>query len=352
MILILTQPVDPHADHLARMLQGRGADFARFHPTQFPGQGEISLAPAPAGPVQYRLRAGGEAIDLSSLTAVWYRYPRPPVPHAEITDPLVRDFVARECLSFVEDTWHSLDCLWLPAQPLVIQRAQLKASQLKAAGALGFDLPPTLFTNSPEEFLEFYRRHNGNIVSKLAGTFLLPPQGLAFARYTEVVSKRDVGYAHALRYCPVIFQAYVPKRVELRITVVGRKVFTAEIRSQETNHTRHDWRRYDHSKTPYWPHELPHDVGKRCVRLVECLGLSYGAVDMILTPDGRYVFLEINPLGQYLWIERFTGLPISEAICDLLTSGHPGKSQDNAYPDHLGEDCHDGYLAAGAGRLA
>ena len=63
-------------------------------------------------------------------------------------------------------------------------------------------------------------------------------------------SKRDVGYAASLEYCPMILQAYVPKQPELRITVVGRQVFAAEIHSQQTHHTRHDWRRYDLSNTP------------------------------------------------------------------------------------------------------
>jgi glutathione synthase/RimK-type ligase-like ATP-grasp enzyme len=134
-----------------------------------------------------------------------------------------------------------------------------------------------------------------------------------------------VAYASAVRYCPVIFQAYVPKRVELRITVVGGEVFAAEIHSQQSNHTRHDWRRYDLGETPHLPHELPADVARRCLRLVGELGLCYGAIDMVLTPDGRYVFIEINPNGQYLWIEQMTGLPISDAVCDLLTSGAAGR---------------------------
>ena len=92
---------------------------------------------------------------------------------------------------------------------------------------------------------------------------------------------------------------------------------------QQTNHTRVNWRRYDHHQTPYREHRLPRDVAQRCVQLVERLGLCYGAIDMVLTPDGRYVFLEINPNGQYQWIEDFTGLPISDAICDLLTFGSP-----------------------------
>jgi glutathione synthase/RimK-type ligase-like ATP-grasp enzyme len=71
---------------------------------------------------------------------------------------------------------------------------------------------------------------------------------------------------------------------------------------------------------------LPPEVHERCVRLVEQLELCYGAIDMILTPDGRYVFLEINPSGQYLWIEQETGLPISAAICDFLMTGQGAPS--------------------------
>jgi glutathione synthase/RimK-type ligase-like ATP-grasp enzyme len=221
----------------------------------------------------------------------------------------------------LRDVWNALDCCWLPARPLAILRAQGKASQLRVAGELGLELPPTLFTNSPDEFLDFYQQHNGNIVSKLAGFAIQKAAGDIFVRYTEAVARRDVGYATAIRYCPVILQAYVPKRLELRITVVGREVFAAEIHSQQTHRTRHDWRRYDLGHTPHFVHDLPPEVQARCVRLVERLGLCYGAIDMILTPDGRYVFLEINPNGQYLWIEHKTGLPISAAICDLLMDG-------------------------------
>jgi glutathione synthase/RimK-type ligase-like ATP-grasp enzyme len=171
--------------------------------------------------------------------------------------------------------------------------------------------------------LDFYREHNGNIISKLPSSALYQRTGSTFNRYTQVVSTREIGYAHAVQQCPVIFQAYVPKRVEIRATVVGQRVFAAEIHSQQTQRTRYDWRRYDHYETPYQPHRLPDDVAQLCVRLTEQLGLCYGAIDLILTPDGRYVFLEINPNGQYLWIEEATGLPISDALCDLLMQGAP-----------------------------
>src|SRR5262249_18563599 len=156
-----------------------------------------------------------------------------------------------ECRSFTHDVWSGLDGHWVPARPSVVQFAQQKVFQLGVAADLGFELPPTLVTNSRAEFLDFYRQHNGNVISKLAGAAFFHQLGPSFTRYTEVVSRRDVGYAQSIRYCPVIFQAYVPKRLELRVTVVGEQVFAAEIRSQDSHHTRHDWRRYDMYATVY-----------------------------------------------------------------------------------------------------
>jgi hypothetical protein len=323
MIMILTATLDAHADRVAEKLTARGVEFIRFNPAQFPSQAELSLSYSAKGKAECCLRVDGELIDVSRLRSIWYRRPERPAPHEEITDQVSRDFIEEECETIVQDIWNLLGHLFVPAPPAVVKRAQFKASQLKIAGALGFEIPPTLISNSPADFLEFYRQHNGHLITKLAGLALFDTPGSPCVRYTEVVSKRDVGYARALRYCPIIFQAYVPKEIELRITVVGRKVFAAEIHSQQTNHTRVDWRRYDHHQTPYREHQLPRDVAQRCVQLVESLGLCYGAIDIVLTPDGRYVFLEINPNGQYQWIEDFTGLPISDAICDLLMFRSP-----------------------------
>ncbi|MBW4615116.1 MAG: hypothetical protein KME21_17950 [Desmonostoc vinosum HA7617-LM4] len=322
MILILTGAEDLHADWLEKKLRERNADFIRFDPADFPTKTKISLSYLPDNQIQYILHIGETSIDLSSIKTVWYRRPQRPHPHTEGLDKSAHQFLIEECESFVQDVWNFLDCLWLPAQPITLQRAKSKALQLKIAAEIGFDLPPTLMTNNPQDFIDFYNQNNGQVISKLAGPSLLRNLRDDFTRFTEFVSKRDVIYAQSVQRCPAIFQAYVPKQVELRITVVGHQVLAAEIHSQKSNHTRYDWRHYDYHKTPYYPHELPQAVSQLCIQLVQKLGLCYGTIDMIVTPDGQYIFLEINPNGQYLWIEQATGLPISDAICDLLISGN------------------------------
>jgi glutathione synthase/RimK-type ligase-like ATP-grasp enzyme len=289
----------------------------RFNPADFPSRAMVSIAYGARGLTSARVDTDSASIDLAGVTAIWWRRPETPSPDETEADPVTRAYVAEESRAVLNDLWHTVACRVVPAVPAVLRRAELKAAQLVVAARLGFELPPTLVTTSPHEFLAFYREHDGNVISKLPSGTLYRQQS-EVARYTQVVSTREVGYAQSLRRCPVMFQAYVPKRLEVRATVVGSAIFAAEIHSQQTRRTRHDWRRYDHSATPYFPHELPDDVAERCVRLVRELGLCYGAIDLVLTPDGRYVFLEINPNGQYLWIELATGLPISEAICELL----------------------------------
>jgi glutathione synthase/RimK-type ligase-like ATP-grasp enzyme len=324
MILILSEPGDLHAQGVADKLAQRGAECLWFDHAQFPCSAQISLTYASTGLLQPMLCVQEKMFDLSRITAAWDRRPRAPKAHETITDSLIRHHVEQESAAFLSDLWHTLDCLWLPATNSKVLRAQHKASQLQVAAALGFVIPPTLITNNPQDLLAFYRQHNGQIVSKAFYHATLqceqrakrPPYGM----FAKPVGSRDVGYADTVRYLPTIFQAYVPKEVELRITVVGQQVFAVAIHSQQTRHTRHDWRRYDLAHTPHKPHDLPEQVRGLCLQLVEQLGLCYGAIDMVLTPDGRYVFLEVNPSGQYLWLEKLTGLPISDAICDLLLS--------------------------------
>lgn len=330
-ILILSGSDDPHADWIEQKLRERSANFLRFNAADFPTRSEISRSYSPTGKLQTILRIDGVPILLDEVRSVWNRRPQKPVPHTHFLGLAVQEFLTEECDSFAQDIWNSLDCFWLPAPPAILYRAKFKALQLKLAAELGFEIPPTLITNSPEDFIEFYNQHGGQIISKIAGSKMLRSLQDDFARFTEVVSNRDVAYAQDVRFCPVIFQAYVPKRIELRVTVVGQTVLAAEIHSQQTQHTKHDWRHYDYHNTVYLSHSLPKSISQQCVQLTNKLGLCYGAIDMVLTPDGRYVFLEVNPNGQFLWIEQATGLPISNAICDLLIAGRLSRSLAEVY---------------------
>lgn len=118
----------------------------------------------------------------------------------------------------------------------------------------------------------------------------------------------------------LLAQEYVDKDFELRITIVGEKIFTCAICSQEIEQTKIDWRNNNLENIKHGPYELPPDIKAKIFALMRRWHLSYGAIDMIVTPKGEYVFLEINPGGQWLWIEEMTGMPISQALAELLAN--------------------------------
>jgi glutathione synthase/RimK-type ligase-like ATP-grasp enzyme len=329
MILILTEPDDPHANRVEAALRRRGARFVRFDFAEYPAEASLTVELA-GGRKRVLLARGGETVDLTECTAGWLRRPGKPRTRGRIANPILSSYAEDECMRLMQDTFNALDVAWLPGPMHAIRRADCKQLQLQMATDLGMEIPPTLITDDPDRFLAFYRQHDGDLIDKLPST-VMPATlrtGRELMRFTQTVSTRDVGYARRLRHSPMLFQANVPKRFELRITVVGPDVLAAEIHSQSTRRTTVDWRHYDWGHTPYLPHRLPDGVRRACLAMVERLGLRFGAIDMIVTPDDRYVFLEINPNGQWMWIEDETGLPITDAICDaLMDPSAPGRAR-------------------------
>jgi glutathione synthase/RimK-type ligase-like ATP-grasp enzyme len=123
------------------------------------------------------------------------------------------------------------------------------------------------------------------------------------------------------------FQEMIPKTLELRVTVVGDRVMTASIDSQSSERAAYDWRRDGLRLAQGWKtYELPREVEEKVLRLMDYFVLNYGAIDIIATPDGRHVFLEVNPVGEFFWLERSPGLPVSDAIADVLL-GHSRRRQ-------------------------
>lgn len=320
-ILVLTGKDDPHADHVIHRLHGRGARVSRIDPADIPTMAVLSVDISDQGGTQRSLMRGRDRISLGAVDSVWFRRPGMPTPDASITDESLRSYVQTEVDVLASSTWDDLDALALPGTRSDIRQASQKTTQLARAQKIGFHVPPTLITTDPEEFLDFWDHHEGQVITKPLYMPVITYQADPLFRMADMASTQDLTFVNSLSLCPLIVQAYVPKLVELRVTVVGSHVFAAEIRSQASNHSRTDWRNFDSSTNVFATHALPEDISEKCRTLVVGFGLRYGAIDLILTPAGDYVFLEVNPSGQWLWIEDATGLPISEAIVDLLIDG-------------------------------
>lgn len=123
----------------------------------------------------------------------------------------------------------------------------------------------------------------------------------------------------SIKATPCMFQEYIDKDYELRVTVVGEKVFAIKIFSQDYPETRVDWRRCQNKiKLRQESVQLEPWLEKICLEITRKFNLVFGALDFIVCPSGETVFLEINPNGNWLWLEKILGLPISDALLDVF----------------------------------
>ncbi|HVF21774.1 MAG TPA: hypothetical protein VM941_01810, partial [Pyrinomonadaceae bacterium] len=165
-------------------------------------------------------------------------------------------------------------------------------------------------------------------VTKMLSSFAIYDEGKELVVFTNPVKPEDLADLSGLSLCPATFQELVPKSLEIRVTVVGQRVMSASVNSQVSARAAHDWRRDGLRMVRNWEiYQLPLEFEEKILRLMDYFSLNYGAIDVILTPDGKHVFLELNPSGEFFWLERTPGLPISEAMADLLLGHAPASGR-------------------------
>ena len=310
-VLIVSSAHDEHAAAVAAELVRRGVEHHLLDLTQFPEEVGLVMRYANGeSPIAELRGVGGADIDLSGVGTVWYRRPQPFGIPSNLTRPSHRAFAYNEANEAIAGLWQTLDVFWMN-HPTRDEVAARKAYQLRVASACGLEIPRTLISNDPAEVGRFLaERGSQEIIYKSFSATELE------WRETRIVGDEELAVLDQVRHAPVIFQEYIAALIDLRVTVVGDEIFAAAIHSQETQY-RVDFR-IDMNQAAIEAHDLPEGVTSKVGAFMRRLGLVYGAIDMRLTPDGRYVFLEINPAGQWLFIEGRTGQPITTAVARTL----------------------------------
>jgi hypothetical protein len=306
LILIVSFPDNEHVDEVRRHLS---APHAVVDTASFPVQLELT---AWAGDGDFRMQLkhrSGETINLADVGAVWYRRIRPFELDADLTDETSRLFAWSESNEALLGVWYTLPCFWMNP-PLGDEAGQRKIHQLRIAELVGLSTPETVVTNDPEQAREFIDRHGPeHVIRKAFRNIEQAP------RETALIDEAGLGMIDAVRYAPVIFQRFVEATEDLRVTVVDGEVFAARIRS-DANH-QVDYRA-GLGTASIEACALPDEVEYQLRELMARLDVTFGAIDLRRTPEGEYVFLEINPAGEYLFVSRRTGQPIPEAIAAAL----------------------------------
>lgn len=323
-ILIITFSQDNECLGLVeKALLAKNAQPYRFNTDLFPTEVRISLEENQEGTKWILSLPQGE-LDLDEVTGVWYRRVRlgeklPAEMAKQLREPSILEsrevfFGMMEALgkkTFILDPCHR------------VKYASHKQLQLQVAREVGLEIPRTLTTNHPGAVREFIPTCENGMIAKMLSSFSVYDDEDKKEKvvYTNPVTREDLEDLSGLSLCPMTFQENVPKKLELRITIVGKRIFAAAVDSGKSPLGKNDWRRDGVGLIRSWEfHPLPREIEVKLLRLMAVFGLNYGAVDMILTPDNRYVFLEINPAGEFFWLElNPPEFPISAAIADVLT---------------------------------
>ncbi len=316
LILLLTHRDDfDVTDRVQAALARRARQSLRLDLDRYPH--EWSLSQRLGGNADgARLIVGDSALDASQLTAVWVRHWCPPALDDRL-DPAFRDGCLRNATLAARGFFETLAHVHWLSHPARIRDAENKIRQLRTAQRSGLTIPRTLVTNHAPDARAFFDELGGEMVAKML-TNLSSSMGRApFFVRTRRVTPAHLERLDDLRHSPMIFQELVAKQSELRVAWVDGRVFVGRIDVPGLV----DWRTASPDDA-CWQHDsLPDATTAALGTLMRSLDLRYGAIDLIRTPAGELVFLEVNPTGEWGMLERDLHLPISDALADALIAG-------------------------------
>lgn len=317
-----TQLDDAGVPRVRAALAARGARVVWVDTTRMPLEVALSWGPeAVAG----HLRTPTDALHLAEVDAVWLRHTHVAAGVWEHLDPDYADAIKTQTVTGLWDALVTLDgCLHVD-RIQALQSVPGSVGMLRLAARHGLAVPRTLASNDVARVAAFLDACEAGAICKMLDSSAnkVPMPGGPDYVPTRRVTAQDRARLAQVALCPMIFQEDVPKAVELRVTVVGDRLFTGAVDPTGSALGQTDWRQDPALVSSFTPWELDATVARQVRAVMDDLGLEFGTVDLIVRPDGEHVFLEVNTISFFDFLEEATGLPISEAIADLLVGAVP-----------------------------
>lgn len=315
-VLIFTNKRDLTVDYVVRVLKIRGAEFIRINTEEAPKFLSVSHSINNSNDVRSKFFYKKKEIHFNDISGIYFRRPGIPEPSDKISDEGVLEYCKEEWLFLLKYFYELIPDKWLN-HPLSIYQAENKPKQLLAAKKLGFLLPNTLITNRANDAINFIESHE-HVIAKPLKTSLLKINNESHVIFTSRLNKAADLNKEAFELSPSLLQEEILKGFDLRVTVIGEKLFSVKINSQVHSETQVDWRCGSMLDLDHTIHHLPPDLELKCIKLIKEFGLKFGALDFVIGLDGNYYFLELNPNGQWAWIQEKTGLALAEEIANNL----------------------------------
>ncbi|OSR74444.1 hypothetical protein BV326_01263 [Pseudomonas syringae pv. actinidiae] len=312
MLLLVTNRRDITMDYVVAELRRREIPYFRLNTELLP-QALCSMGSHARG--AWTISIEGRRVCGDDITGAYFRRPGAPIIPDSVTDEGERAYVAAEWSSFLKSLYSRLEGLWLNS-PNAIFAAEDKPFQLMLAHELGFNVPPVTVTNDICCVRTIADKSQA-VCKPLRHAVLTGDTERVI--FTSRIGDLDEDKAASMALAPFIVQKEIVKKYDVRVTVVGHQIFATAIWSQEHAETEVDWRQGSRPDLRHEKITLAAAVQQQCLALLARLGLRYSAIDLVCDRQGILWFLEINPNGQWAWIENLTGYPIASAIVDELT---------------------------------
>ena len=315
-VLILTNDYDPESNLVAINLRSRGVDCLLLNVNDVPRRLRCKYSLNPALPLGVEVSVGN-LIETSEIKVILLR-------HFDLremnyfSDEPSRTFSIQQWEDAFQIFQNNSSCEWI-SDPCASKQASDRIKQLLTARKFGMSIPHTVITNDPSEARDFYHLFSGKVILKALRHHSIEVDGKLYLMFTHELINEDLPRLDDLIYAPCILQQKLAKKFDLRVTVVGKQVFATQIDSLKNNKADVDIHRYDLSHLSFKIIELDSTTSKACINFIQKLGLRYGAIDFVVDEkNDQPFFLELNPAGDWYWIEKKTRQPITRAMVDLI----------------------------------
>ncbi len=317
-VLIITHTQDnTSVEKVIDFINKSGGEAIRFNVDRYPVDYDLTTLFAD-NKWQVLLSDKTNTYGLHDVAAVWYRRSfnlgsgLKEILSTEYLGPTIRE-VQHTLFGMME----GLPCFQMEKYS-VYRRMESKEGQLKTAAKQGVKIPATCISNSPARVKSFFEQHKP-VVAKMQSSFAVYKGEEEHVVFTNEITDEHLQELSSLQYCPMTFQQKLNKKLELRVTIVGDKIFAFSIDSQRVANAQIDWRKEGASMVNEWkPFDLPKSIEKKLLACMDEFKLNYGAIDLILTPDDEYYFLEVNAAGEYFWLDELCNYEISKQIAAVL----------------------------------
>ena len=191
-----------------------------------------------------------------------------------------------------------------------------KLVNLDTAKLMGLNVPDTLITTNKQELEAFLSRHKQVITKSIGEVIIGFEEPYSITSYTSrIITTDDLPND----FFPALFQQEIPKKYEVRVFYLRGSFYSMAIFSQEDRQTSIDFRNYNHEKpNRVVPYQLPKDVSAKLDHMMKKCRYDTGSIDLIVTPDNQFYFLEINPVGQFAMVSYPCNYRIEKKIAEYL----------------------------------